>query len=63
MTAVISQYIILKKSKLVNFCLAILILRMEENNILGILCFVISRKVETQLKCKKRFVQCMEKVL
>ena len=27
------------------------------------LSFIISRKVKTQLKHKKRFVQCMEKVL
>ena len=30
--------------------------------IFGLLCFVVSRKVKMQLKCKKRFVQCMEKV-
>ena len=29
----------------------------------GILCFIISRKVKMQLKCIKRFIQCMEKVL
>ena len=48
-----------------NFCAAILILRMEEiHNIFIILCFIISRKVETQLKCKKkRLVKCIEKVL
>ena len=34
-------------------------LRMEEN-IFDILCFIISREVKMQLKCKKRFVQCME---
>ena len=39
-------------------------LKMEENmHIFGILCFIISRKVKTQLKHIKRFVQCMEKVL
>ena len=55
----------LKTSKLVNFCIAILILKMEEIHIFGILCFIISRKVKTQLKCKniKRSVQCLEKVL
>ncbi|KAM9087253.1 uncharacterized protein AAG666_015045 isoform 2-T5 [Megaptera novaeangliae] len=43
---------------------AILILKMEEkSNIFGILCFLIPRKVKTQLKRKKRFMQCMEKVL
>ena len=30
---------------------------------LTLVCFTISRKVKLQLKCKKRFVQCMEKVL
>ena len=49
-----------------NFCVAMfLILKMEEkSNISCILRFIISRKVKTQLKRKKkRFVQCMEKVL
>ena len=32
-------------------------------NIFGILCFIISRKVEMQQKHAKRFVQCVEKVL
>ena len=37
-----------------NFCVAILILKMEKIcNIFGILCFIISRKVKTQLKQKK----------
>ena len=40
--------------KLVNFCVAILILKMEENNIFSILGFFISRKVKTQLKPKKK---------
>ena len=35
-----------------HFCVAILILKMEEN-ILGMLCFIISRKVKMQLKHKK----------
>ena len=35
----------------------------EKSNIFGILCFIISRKVKTQLKPRKRFVQCMEEVL
>ena len=48
-------------SKLVNFCIATLILKKEEKrNILSIIFFVISRKVKTLLKCKKRFVQCMK---
>ena len=56
-TAVIPEYIKKKKnlSKLVNFCIVILILKMEEkSNIFGILCFIISRKVKMQLKCKKK---------
>ena len=62
-TAVISVHL-KNLSKLVNFCAAILILNMEENmQHFGILCFVISRKVKTQLKHKNRFVQCMEKLL
>ena len=45
-----------------NFCVAILILKMETiSNIFGILCFT-SRKVKMLLRCK-RFVQCMEKAL
>ena len=52
-----------KPSKLVNFCTAILIGTWKKIcNIFGILCFIISRKVKTQLQCKKRFVQGMEKV-
>ena len=61
-TAVISVCI-KKKSKLVNFCTVILILKIEEkSNIFRILCFIISRKVKRQLKHKNRFVQCVEKV-
>ena len=52
MTAVLSACIKKKKlPKLVNFCIAILILKMEEkSNISGILCFIILRKVKTQKK-------------
>ena len=40
--------------KLVNFCVAILILKMEgKKQRSGILCFIISRKVRMQLKWKK----------
>ena len=47
-----------------NFCVTILILKIEEkSNIFGILRFIISRKVKMQLKHKKRFVQYMETVL
>ena len=35
---------------------------MKIHNIFSILCFIISRKVKTQLKHKKQFVQCVEKV-
>ena len=38
-----------------NICVAILILKMEESmQHFGILSFIISRKVKTQLKCKKK---------
>ena len=41
-------------SKLVNFCVVILILKMEKiHNVFGILFFIISRKVKMQMKCKK----------
>ena len=53
MTAVIHNA--LKKKRLVNICVAILILKLEEKgHIFGILCFIISRKVETQLQKKKK---------
>ena len=32
-------------------------------NVFSMLCFIVLRKVKTQLKCIKRFVQCVEKVL
>ena len=44
----------IKKIKIGEFCVAILILKMEKiYHIFDILCFIISRKVETQLKCKE----------
>ena len=50
------MHFVKKLSKLVNFCVAILVLKMEEiSNICSILCFIISRKVKTQLNCKKMF--------
>ena len=46
-----------------NFYVAILILK-KKSNIFSILCFSISRELKMQMKCKKkRFVQCVEKVL
>ena len=57
---VISACIFNKTSKLVSFCVAIL--RWKKSNIFGILCFIISRKIKTQLK-SNRFVQCMETTL
>ena len=58
MTAVIHNAL-KKKKRLVNYCVAILILKLEEKgHIFGILCFIISRKVETQLKCKKKKKIC-----
>ena len=53
-TAVISVCI-KKTSKLVNFCAAILILKLEENmQHFHVSCFIISRKVQMQLKFKKK---------
>ena len=50
-TAVISMCILKKNlSKLVNFCAAIFILKMEEN----VQHFIISRKVKIQQKCKRK---------
>ena len=45
--------------KLVNFCVAILTLKVEEKkqHFRHIMRFIISRKVKMQLKRKKRFVQ------
>ena len=46
-----------KTSKLVNFGIAVLTLKMGKGNIFffSILGFITSRKVKTQLKCKNRF--------
>ena len=53
-----------KTSKLVNFCVAILILRMEENTqYFQYIMLYYFKKVKMQLKCQKRFVQCVQKVL
>ena len=39
-----------------NFCVAILILKMKEiHNIFGILCFIISRKVKMQKKIRAMY--------
>ena len=43
-------------AKLVNFCVAILILKMEGKS--NILCCIISRKVKIQQKCKKKKKIC-----
>ena len=45
-----------------NFCIATLILNMEEKSIIGILCFITLRKVKMQLKHQNRFVQHVEKM-
>ena len=51
----ISMHLKKKASELVYFCVAILTLKIEEKNQhFGILCFIISRKVKTQLKLKKK---------
>lgn len=46
-----------------EFCIAVLILKVEEkSNVFGMLCFIISRKIKNTTEMhKKRFVQCMEK--
>ena len=60
MTAVTSAYI-KKKSKLVNFCVATLILKMEEsNNIFSILCFIISKKDKNRTEMQKTERVCAE---
>ena len=47
-----------------NFCVAILILKMEENNQhFRYIMLYYFKKGKTQLKCKKRFVHCVETVL
>ena len=56
MTAVISACILKNLPKLVNFCVAILILKMEKKrNIFGLICFIISRKVNTSESQKQIF--------
>ena len=52
-TAVISACI-KKFIKIGEFFVAILILKMEENIHFGMVCFIISKKVKTQLKCNKK---------
>ena len=54
-----------KKSKLVNFCVAILILKMEEDmqHFQHIMIYYFKKGKNTTEMLKKRFVQCMEKVL
>ena len=51
-------------SKLVNFCVVILILKMGENKQhFWHTTFIISRKVKNATEMQKKWVQCMEKVL
>ena len=52
-----------KLTKLVNFCAAILILKMEENTHFQHIMLYYFKKGRTQLKCKKRFVPFMEKMV
>ena len=51
--------------KLVNFCVAILILNMEENmqHFCHIMLYCFKKGTATTGMQKKRFVQCMEKML
>ena len=63
-TAVISAYIFKKLSKLVNFCVAILVLKIKENIQLfwhSVLYYFKKGKYATD--AHKKCVQCMEKVL
>ena len=55
MTAVISHWFFKNLPKLVNFCVAIFNIEdgRGKSNIFGISCFIISRRVKTQLKHKK----------
>ena len=48
-----------------NFCIAIFILKMEENTqyFRHIMLYYFKKRLKLQLKCKKRSVHCMEKVL
>ena len=68
-TVIEQQYKIKKKknlSILVNFCVAILILKIEENmqHFQHIMLYYFKKgKNATKKQKKKRFVQCMEKVL
>ena len=51
----ISVHLKKKLHKTGEFCIAVLILKVEEKrNVFGILCFIISRKIKTQLKCTKK---------
>ena len=53
-----------KKSKLMNFCAAILILKMEENKqYFWHIMLYYFKKSKNALKPTKKFVQCMENVL
>ena len=65
MTAVISACILKKTSKLVNFCVAILILKMEEKkqHFQHIVPYYFKKGKNATEMQKNRFVQCMEKVL
>ena len=63
-TAVISACILQNVSKLVNICVAILILKMEENTqYFQHIMLYFSKKGKNTTETKNRFVQCMEKVL
>ena len=62
-TAVISVCIFKKLTKICEYLCSHLNIEDGEKNIFGILYFIISRKVKMQLKHKKRFLSCLEKVL
>ena len=49
--------------KLVNFCVAILILKIEKKHFWPIMLYYFKKGKNVTETHKKRFVQCMEKVL
>ena len=63
-TAVMALSIKYIFKKLANFCIAILILKMEENmQHFGHIMLYYFKKGKKEWKCRKQFVQCVEKVL
>ena len=63
MTAIISACIFKKSSKFVNFCVAILILKMEEDTHFQHIMLYYFKKGKNAIETPKRLVNCTEKVL